>query len=109
MGAELTLHCSAPSVPPSDVTWGRGNVTLGAGPELRLVLSDSAHFGTIRCQATNPALSLSADAHVELRLGAGPGAGLSEGGRGLARGGGAMREGAGLNDGAGFMVKREGL
>ena len=79
MGAELTLHCSAPSVPPSDVTWGRGNVTLGAGPELRLVLSDSAHFGTIRCQATNPALSLSADAHVELRLGAGPGAGLNEG------------------------------
>ena len=89
MGAELTLHCSAPSVPPSDVTWGRGNVTLGAGPELRLVLSDSAHFGTIRCQATNPALSLSADAHVELRLGAGPGAGLSEGGRDYAGGGGA--------------------
>ena len=89
-------------MPPSDVTWGRGNVTLGAGPELRLVLSDSAHFGTIRCQATNPALSLSADAHVELRLGAGPGAGLSEEG-------GAMWEGAGLSERGGAMWEGAGL
>lgn len=73
---------------------------MGAGPELHLVLSDPAHFGTVSCRATNPVLPRSADAHVELRMGEGSGRGLGKG-RGLARGG-AMKDGEGFRQGAGL-------
>ena len=79
---------------------------MGAGPELHLVLSDPAHFGTVSCRATNPVLSRSADAHVELRMGEGSGRGLGKG-RGLARGRGLAESSA--QGGGVAMIERAGL
>ncbi|XP_052050524.1 V-set and immunoglobulin domain-containing protein 10-like [Apodemus sylvaticus] len=56
-GSNVTLHCSAPSRPPSDIAWSLADPTeaaVPAGPRLLLPAVGPGHAGAYACIAANP-------------------------------------------------------
>ncbi|KAL6067542.1 hypothetical protein STEG23_026327 [Scotinomys teguina] len=56
-GSNVTLHCSAPSRPPADISWSLADPTeaaVPAGPRLLLPSVGPGHAGAYACIAANP-------------------------------------------------------